>query len=408
MSDTINDTRNEAGHGGTPAGPQRGRGRMLGWFGVLFLLFLVLGLYTASQRRAESSVLAQQTQRSAVPRVAVIHAAVISTDAELVLPGTLNSYLQAPIYAQTSGYLKKWYTDIGSQVKEGQLLAEIDTPEVDEQLDQARANLGTAQANMKLSQITAERYEKLLKQGVVAQQDVDADEGDLAAKTAAVNSAAANVKRLEDMEAFKRVYAPFAGVITARNVDIGTLINPGGSGIKEMFDLAKTDPVRVYVSVPQVYAPSIHVGLKACVDVTEFPGRQFCGQTVRTADAIDPGTRTLLTEVDVPNPTGTLLQGDFGQVHFKANLAGQRLTLPINALLFRPEGTMAAVVGADSRLTLNKLTIGRDLGNIVEVIEGVTAQDAIVIDPEDSLEAGAKVEVATASQDSAPAGGAAK
>ncbi len=341
-------------------------------------------------------MLAQQTERLAVPHVAVIHPTSISTDAELVLPGTLSSYVQAPIYAQTSGYLKKWYTDIGSRVKQGQLLAEIDTPEVDQQLDQARADLATAVANMKLSQITAARYRDLFKSQVVAQQDVDTHDGDYAAKEAATNSAAANVKRLEDLEAFKRVYAPFAGVITQRNVDTGTLINAGTPGAKEMFDLAKTDTIRVYVSVPQTYAPSIHVGLKACVDVTEFPTRQFCGETVRTADSIDPSTRTLLTEVDVPNPTGLLLQGDFGQVHFKANLSGQRLTLPINALLFRPEGTMAAVVGKDGRLALNKLTIGRDLGSSVEVIQGISADDAVVIDPPDALESGEKVEVTTA------------
>ena len=185
-----------------------------------------------------------------------------------------------------------------------------------------------------------------------------------AAKQAMVQSAEANVKRLEDLESFKRVYAPFSGVITQRNVDTGTLINAGNGGIatKEMFDLAQIDPLRVYVSVPQSYAPSIHAGLKACLELTEFPGRKFCGQVVRTANAIDPGTRTLLTEVDVPNPSGTLLPGAYAQVHFDAKLSGERFSLPINALLFRPEGTMAAVVGSDSRLNLKKITIGRDLG----------------------------------------------
>ena len=188
-----------------------------------------------------------------------------------------------------------------------------------------------------------------------------------------VQSAEANVKRLEDMESFKHVYAPFSGVITQRNVDTGTLINAGngGTATKEMFDLAQIDPLRVYVSVPQSYAPSIHVGLKACLELTEFPGRSFCGQVVRTANAIDPNTRTLLTEVDVPNPSGTLLPGAYAQVHFDVKLTGQRLSLPINALLFRPEGTMAAVVGPDNRIVLKKLTIGRDFGNTVEVLEGI-------------------------------------
>jgi RND family efflux transporter MFP subunit len=402
MSDTHSGARSDSKKDDSPdhtlGHASGGGGKLLGWFLAFFVAFLLLGLFVMTQRRSEGRVLAQQTERLAVPHVGVIHATSIDTDAELVLPGTLSSYVQAPIYARTSGYLLKWYKDIGSNVKQGELLAEIDTPEVDQQLDQARADLATAQANMKLSQITAERYRDLFKSQVVAQQDVDTHDGDYAAKQAATNSAAANVKRLEDLEAFKRVYAPFGGVITQRNVDIGTLINAGTPGSKEMFDLAKTDTVRVYVSVPQAYAPSIHVGLKACVDVTEFPNRQFCGQTARTADSIDPATRTLLTEVDVPNPTGILLQGAFGQVHFKANLTGQRLTLPINALLFRPEGTMAAVVGKDGRIKLNKLTIGRDLGNSVEVIEGVSADDAVVIDPPDSLEPGEKVEVAISSE----------
>ena len=190
-----------------------------------------------------------------------------------------------------------------------------------------------------------------------------------------VQSAQANVKRLEDLESFKRVYAPFSGVITARNVDIGTLINAGngGTSTKEMFDLAQTDPLRVYVSVPQSFSPSMREGLKACLEMTEYPGEQFCGKVVRTSDAIDPTTRTLLTEVDVPNPKGILLQGSYAQVHFDAQVSGQRLSLPINALLFRPEGTMAAVLGPDNVLSLHKLTIGRDLGNSVEVLEGITA-----------------------------------
>jgi RND family efflux transporter MFP subunit len=210
-----------------------------------------------------------------------------------------------------------------------------------------------------------------------------------------VQSAEANVKRLEDLESFKRVYAPFSGVITQRNVDIGTLINAGngGSATKEMFDLAQTNPLRVYVSVPQAYAPSMHAGLRACLELTEFPDRKFCGEVVRTANAVDPGTRTLLTEVDVPNPTGTLLQGEYAQVHFDGKLSGQRLSLPINALLFRPEGTMAAVVGPDNRLILKKVAIGRDFGSSVEILDGITPQDSVVINPADSLETGEQVAV---------------
>lgn len=385
--------------------PPRGRGPLLRWFLVAFVVFLVLGIYSVVQRRNEHRVLAQQTDQMAVPHVSVIHAAPVDNESALVLPGNINSYVNSPIYARTNGYLKKWYKDIGSRVNKSDLLAEIDTPEVDEQLAQARADLATAQANLHLSSLTAERYQTLVKSDAVSQQEVDNFNGDYAAKQAMVQSAEANLKRLEDMESFKRVYAPFSGVITQRNVDIGTLINAGngGSSTKEMFDLAQTDPLRVYVSVPQTYAPSMHSGLKACLELSEFPGRNFCGQVVRTSDSVDPASRTLLTEVDVPNPTGTLLQGEYAQVHFDGKLTGQRLTLPNNALLFRPEGTMAAVVGLDNLLTLKTLTIGRDLGKSVEILEGITPEDAIVINPPDALENGEKV-IVVSGQNAAPSG----
>lgn len=375
--------------------PPRGRGRLLTWFVVLAIILFVVGAYNYVERRAARQVLAKQTDRLAVPYVATIHATPLAGDSELILPGNIEPYVESPIYARTNGYLKAWYKDIGSHVEKGQLLAEIDTPEIDEQLSQARAELATAQANLKLSAITAQRYHDLAQTDAVSKQDVDNANGDYGAKQAIEQSAAANVKRLEDLESFKRVYAPFAGVITQRNVDIGTLINAGngGTAVKEMFDLAQTDPLRVYVSVPQSYAPSIHSGMKACLELTEFPGRDFCGSVVRTAGAVDPTTRTLLTEVDVPNRAGVLLSGEYTQVHFDVKLAGQRLNLPNNALLFRPNGTMAAVVGPDNRIDLKKLTIGRDLGNSVEVLEGVTTADPIVINPPDSLAQGETVVV---------------
>jgi membrane fusion protein, multidrug efflux system len=374
--------------------PASSRSRLLGWFVVLFLVFLIVGFYNILQRRSERGVLAQQTERLSVPHVAVIHATAVESAPQLILPGNIQSYVQSPIYARTNGYLKKWYKDIGSHVNEGDLLADIETPEVDAQLSQARADLATAQANVKLAGVTAERYEGLLKSDAVSKQEVDNFTGDYAAKQAMVTSAEANVKRLEDLESFKHVYAPFSGVITQRNVDIGTLINAGNGGnAREMFDLAQTDPLRVYVSVPQSYVPSIRVGLKGCLQLSEFPDRKFCGEVVRTANAVDPNSRTLLTEVDVPNPTGTLLQGEYAEVHFDVQMSGTRLSLPINALLFRPEGTMAAVVGPDNRLTLKKLTIGRDFGNSVEVLEGIDPRDSVVINPPDSLENGQQVTV---------------
>jgi len=326
----------------------------------------------------------------AVPFVSVIRATPIDTDSEMVLPGTLKPEVESPLYARTNGYLKKWYKDIGSHVEKGDILAEIDTPEIDQQLAQARADLVTAQANLNLSTLTATRYQDLIKSDSVSRQDLDNANGDLAARRAMVQSADANVKRLEEMESFKRVYAPFKGIITQRNVDPGTLINAGngGTATKEMFDLAQIDPMRVYVAVPQSYSPSIHLGLKACLSLTELAQRSFCGQVVRTANSIDPSTRTLLTEVDVPNGSGTLLPGAYGEVHFDVKVTGQRVSLPINALLFRPDGTMAAVVGPDSRINLKKITIGRDFGNVLEVLQGIEPTDRIVINPPDALEQG--------------------
>jgi RND family efflux transporter MFP subunit len=358
------------------------------------LVLLAVALFSIAQRRAERRALVRQTEQMAVPYVSVIHATSVAGGSDLVLPATIEAYVQSPIYARTNGYLKAWYKDIGSRVKKGELLAEIDTPEVDQQLVQARADLATAHANARLAATTAARYQDLIKTDSVSKQEVDNAVGDNAAKQAAVQAAAANVKRLAELESFKHVYAPFAGVVTRRNVDIGYLINAGNAGnAREMFDLAQTDPLRVYVSVPQSYSASIHPGMKACVQLTESPGRNFCGEVVRTAHAIDPATRTLLTEVDVPNPSGALMPGAYAEVHFAAELAGQRLTLPINALLFRPQGTMAAVVGPQSRIKLQRLTIGRDFGSSVEVLEGLAPSDSVVINPPDSLEDGENVVV---------------
>jgi RND family efflux transporter MFP subunit len=389
---------------GGPSGTPGGRGKLLRWFFVLFLIFAILGIFSVLQRRTEHQVLAQQTERMSVPFVSVIHATPINGASEMVLPGTLKAYVESPIYARTNGYLKNWYKDMGSRVKSGEILAEIDTPEVDQQLAQARAELTTAQANLSLSGITATRYQDLLKTESVSHQDADNANGDLAAKRAMVQSAEANVKRLEDMESFKRVYAPFAGVITQRNVDPGTLINAGngGSATKQMFDLAQIDPMRVFVAVPQALGPSIRLGTKACLSLSEMTGRTFCGTVVRTANAIDPATRTLLTEVDVPNPAGALLPGAYAQVHFDVHISGHNLSLPINSLLFRPEGTMAAVVGTDSKLIMKSITIGRDFGNAVEVLEGIDPSDRIVINPPDSLQEGEQVKVTPESPEAAP------
>jgi RND family efflux transporter MFP subunit len=396
MSQNSVDLQEESKSVGEPGGAGRGPGPLLRWFLILFVIFLILGIYAVTQRVSEHKALAQQTEQMAIPFVSVIRASPIDADSEMVLPGSLKPFVESPIYARTNGYLKKWYKDIGSHVEKAEILAEIDTPEIDQQLAQARADLVTAQANLSLSSVTAARYQDLSKSDSVSRQDVDNANGDLAARRAMAQSADANVKRLAEMESFKRVYAPFTGIITQRNVDTGTLINAGngGTATKEMFDLAQIDPMRVFVAVPQAYSPSIHPGLKACLSLAELAQRKFCGQVVRTANSIDPNTRTLLTEVDVPNASGVLLPGAYAEVHFDIRVTGQRLSLPINALLFRPDGTMAAVVGTDNRINLKKVTIGRDFGNSLEVLQGVDSTDRIVVNPPDSLEQNQTVNLA--------------
>ena len=326
--------------------------------------------------------------------MAVIHPTVEPAQEDLVLPSTLQAYVESPIYARTSGYLKKWYHDIGSHVRAGELLADIDTPEVDQQLYQARADLGTAQANENLSRITATRYEELIKTDGVSKQEVDNAVGDYAAKRAASASAQANVRRLEELESFKHVYAPFSGVITRRNVDTGNLINAGNGGsAQELFVLAATDPIRAYVSVPEVYAAAVHPGLGAYLELTQFPGEKFEGKVARTADAIDLASRTLNTEVDVPNKTGQLLPGGYAQVHLLVGVTGTRLQVPVNALLFRAEGLRAVVVDANHKTHLQQLAIGRDYGTSLEVLQGLRADDWIVLNPPDSLDEGVQVNV---------------
>lgn len=363
------------------------------FLGTVIVLVIIGGLLLL-QRRSQFKALAENTETMAVPTVAIIHPAPQNGDEDLVLPGTLQAYVESPIYARTNGYLKKWYHDIGSHVEKGDILADIDTPEVDQQLMQARADLVTAQANERLSQITATRYTELLKTDGVSKQEVDNANGDLEAKRATTQSSEANVRRLEELKSFQRVYAPFSGVITQRNVDIGTLINAGNGGTsQQLFYLAQTDPIRVYVNVPEAYAPSIHRGLGGYLELTQFPGQKFQGQVVRTAEAIDLSTRTLLTEVDVPNKSGQLLPGGYTQVHLQVKVNQERLLVPVNALLFRSEGLSAVVIDAKHRVRLQPLQIGRDYGSSLEVLDGLKLADWIVLNPPDSIESGQEVHV---------------
>ena len=358
------------------------------------LVLVVLGAFTLFQRRSQYQALAEETQTRAIPTVAVIHPLAESSQEDLVLPSTLQAYVESPIYARTNGYLKNWYHDIGSRVAKGELLADIDTPEVDQQLYQARADLNTAEANANLSKITATRYQDLIKTDGVSKQEVDNAVGDLEAKSATVKSSEANVRRLEELESFKHVYAPFSGVITRRNIDIGTLINAGNGGAQqELFTLAQTDPMRVYVSVPEMYAPSIHAGLGAHLELTQYPGQTFQGKVVRTAEAIDINSRTLLSEVDVPNKNAQLYPGGYAQVHLEIKVGASRVQVPVNALLFRAEGLRAVVVGPDHKVHLQQLVIGRDYGTALEVLQGLQPSDWIVLNPPDSIDEGQQTNV---------------
>ena len=366
------------------------------------LLVLVVGAVIAMlMRRHDSDVLAKETERESVPTVAVIHPTSEKPDEELVLPGSLQAFEESPIYARTNGYLLRWYKDIGSRVTKGELLADIDTPEVDQELMQARATRQQIVAQMDLAKINSDRYLSLRTTDSVSQQEADQQASGYQQAKANLDANDANVRRLEELEAFKHVYAPFSGVLTKRNVDPGALINAGAGG-KELFDMARVDPLRVYVSVPQSYAPAIKNGMEAWVTLQELPEQKFKGTVARTAESIDPITRTLLTEVDVPNKDGHLLPGSFGEVHFRPGISGQKVTLPVNAMLFRQEGTRVAVVGSDNKVRLRPITIGRDYGNTLEILGGVGVEDQVVVNPADSLEEGQQVNVAPQSQGGNP------
>jgi RND family efflux transporter MFP subunit len=359
--------------------------------GVLFIIGLVVGLMV---RFSESRALAKETETLAVPSVAIVHPQQEAPQQDLVLPSTLQSYTESPIYARTSGYVAKWYQDIGSHVNKGQLLADIETPEVDQELMQAGAARDQAAAQAEIAKTSADRWETLQKQDAVAQQETDERKSSYVQGKANLASSNANVNRLQQLESFKHVYAPFSGVIIKRNVDIGALINAGNGGNnQEMFVVAKIDPIRVFVNVPEIYAPLIHSGVEGSIELAALNGQRFSGKVVRTANAIDVATRTLNTEIDVPNPKGILLPGSFAQVHFALNVQTRSLSLPVNALLFRAEGTRAAVVGSDNKVHLKAVVIGRDYGTSVEILGGVQQTDAIVLNPSDSLEEGQQVEV---------------
>lgn len=339
--------------------------------------------------------LRKETGELAAPTVTVVKPEREAPAEEVILPGSIQAYVDAPIYARTSGYLKTWYFDIGAHVERGQLLAEIESPEVDRQLQQARADLGTSQANFHLAQITANRYTNLLKTDSVSKQDTDNAVQNVAAQLSSVKAAQANVARLEQMVAFEKIYAPFDGVITARNTDVGQLIDSGSSGgpARELFHIQAMNKLRVYVSVPEIYTYAAAPGIKADLTFTELPGRRFTGTLVRTATALDPTTRTLLVEVDVPNPSYLLRPGAYTEVHFKLKARTERLLLPVTALIFRAEGLRVGIIQEGNRAALVPIGVGRDFGEKVEVVSGLSPNETVIATPPDSLVDGEVVRV---------------
>ena len=362
---------------------------------VAFLIVAAVVISGIVPRVRARATLRNETNHLAVPTVIVAKPKGSTPGQEVILPANVQAFRDAPIYARTNGYLKRWYADIGAHVKAGQLLAEIETPEVDQQLHQARADVSTAEANTHLSEITSSRYEGLLKSDSVSQQDVDNAKGDYAAKRAILQSSQANLKRLEELQSFEKIMAPFDGVITARNTDIGQLINSGSStGPKsELFHIAAPGVLRVYVNVPEVYSRSTKPGLKADLILAEYPGRRFEGTLVRTADAIDQSTRTLLVEIQVNNPTGELLTGSYTEVHLKLPGDISTFTIPVNTLLFRSEGLRVAVV-KDGKANLVPVTLGRDFGSEVEVLTGLNGDEQLIVNPPDSIVSGQQVRIA--------------
>jgi RND family efflux transporter MFP subunit len=357
---------------------------------------IVLGI--RSRLRAETAVRAVAAEM-AVPSVSVVLPKRTAPAQEIVLPGNIQPYISSPIYARTDGYLKQWYFDIGAHVKAGQLLAIIQTPEVDEQLAQARSTLATAQANLELAQITRDRYQSLLKKHAVAQQDVDNAVGTYTANRAIADADMASVRHYEALVSFEKIYAPFDGVITARSTDIGDLINSGSSTVPrtDLFDIAQTRTLRVYVNVPEEYSQAVKPGETAAeISLAEFPGKRFPGKLVRTAEAINATTRTLLVEVDLDNPSGTLLSGSYAEVHLK--IPGQNSTylLPVSSLIFRSDKLQVGVVKS-GEVIVTDVTPGHDFGNEIEIVAGLEADDKVVLNPPDSLVSGQKVEIVKAS-----------
>ena len=369
------------------------------WLGMTIAFILVAAVFISGvwSRVSARKTLNAETAQVALTAVSVVTPQQTAPAEEIVLPGNVQPFITSPIYARTSGYLRKWTVDIGAHVKKGQLLAVIETPEVDQQLQQSLSNLNTAKANLALAETTKNRYQGMIRSNAVSQQDVDNAVGTYNANKAIVEANQANVKQLEALQSFEKIYAPFDGVVTARNTDIGDLINSGSAGgVKtDLFHIAQPGTLRVYVNVPEEYSQGTKVGMTADLSLAEFPGRKFQGKLVRTAEAINMTTRTLLIEIDVNNPAGELLTGSYAEVHLKVPTQASTLLLPVNTLIFRSQGLRVGVV-KDGKVELAAVTPGRDSGNQIEIVAGIKPEDQVIINPPDSIVSGQRVQIVQA------------
>ena len=388
------------------AGPAPRRSYTAVWIvlavvGALLIFGIASGIVS---RSVTEHRLEQTTARDAVLSVNIVHPTITGTASEISLPGNTQAFDQTPIYARTNGYLKSFFVDIGQHVHKGQLIAIIETPEIDEQLQVAQANLKSAQADLNLAEVTSQRYQNLLSEDSVSRQETDVAVSGAAARRAAVEAAQANVRRLQELQSFERVYAPFEGVVTARNTDIGDLIDAGAGSAqpRALFSIASVGRLRVFVAVPEVYAPAIHDGATATLTLDEFPGQVFTGTVARNSNAIDASSRTLNVEVDVNNANGKLLPGAYVFAHFKLPQAQQLLSVPANALLFRAEGLRVGL-RHDGHVHLQPVTIGKDNGSTLEIATGLTASDNVILNPADSLAEGQAVRLANTAQTTAGA-----
>lgn len=364
---------------------------------IVLLAVATVFLWGVWSRVRARTALKAETAQVARPAVSVVSPKQTAPAQEIILPGNVQPFITSPIYARTNGYLRKWYFDIGAHVKQGQLLAVIETPEVDQQLEQSLSNLDTAKANLALAETTKNRYQGLVKDNAVSQQDVDNAVGTYNANKATVDANQANVKQIQALQSFEKIYAPFDGVITARNTDIGDLINSGSSGgVKtDLFHIAQPGTLRVYVNVPEEYSQGVKTGMTADLSLAEFPGRKFQGKLVRTSDDINVTTRTLLIEIDVDNPAGTLLTGSYAEVHLAVPAQASTYLLPVNTLIFRSEGLRVGIV-KDGKVVLTVVTPGHDFGNEIEIVSGLKANDQVIVNPPDSIISGQEVQIVQA------------